>query len=105
MLTHQLTLEQGSSGPHTGMEIAEGDFCVKHRSVANLYLKWGRCAVPICYLNNQCRRPEEGIVWLKKSYEIQSRDIPFNPRESAFAADNAASGFATLNNFKEADAW
>jgi predicted Zn-dependent protease len=55
----------------------------------------------LCRLGN----PEEGVVWLKKSYKIRSRDVPFNPRESAFAADNTASGFATLNDFKEADVW
>lgn len=53
----------------------------------------------------QLGKPEEGVEWLRKSYEIRSRDVPFNPRESAFAADNAASGFATINNLKEAHVW
>ncbi len=49
--------------------------------------------------------PEEGVTWLRKSYEIRSRDVPFNPRESAWAAINAAMGIATLNNFDEAIQW
>lgn len=24
--------------------------------------------------------PEKGVVWLKKSYEIRSHDVPFSPR-------------------------
>ena len=54
-----------------------------------------------------CRlgKPEEGVKWLRKSYDIRSLDVPFNPRESAWAADNAASGFATLNDFEEAMVW
>ncbi|KAI1408047.1 hypothetical protein F5Y13DRAFT_205132 [Hypoxylon sp. FL1857] len=48
---------------------------------------------------------EEGVTWLKKSYEIRNRDVPFNPRESSWAADNAAAGFATLNDFAEAMKW
>ncbi|KUJ22180.1 uncharacterized protein LY89DRAFT_778484 [Mollisia scopiformis] len=47
-------------------------------------------------------KPEEGVQWLKKSYEIRSHDVPFSPRESAWAANNAATGMATLNNFTEA---
>jgi tetratricopeptide (TPR) repeat protein len=50
-------------------------------------------------------KPEEGVKWLKKSYEIRSYDVPFNPRESAWAANNAATGIATLNNFAEALQW
>lgn len=50
-------------------------------------------------------QPEEGVEWLKKSYEIRSRDVPFNPRESAWAADNTATGIATLNQFAEATKW
>ncbi len=50
-------------------------------------------------------KPEEGVQWLKKSYEIRSHDIPFSPRESAWAANNAATGIATLNNFTEALEW
>ncbi|OTA87935.1 hypothetical protein M434DRAFT_130703 [Hypoxylon sp. CO27-5] len=48
---------------------------------------------------------EEGVKWLKKSYEIRSHDVPFNPRESSWAADNAAAGLATLNDFTEAMKW
>lgn len=48
---------------------------------------------------------EEGVKRLKRSYEIRSRDKPFNPRESAWAANNAATGIATLNNFAEATKW
>lgn len=50
-------------------------------------------------------RHEEGLMWLKKSYTIRSHDKPFNPRESAFAADNAATGIATTNDFPEALKW
>jgi hypothetical protein len=31
--------------------------------------------------------------------------VPFHPRESAWAAENGATGFATLNNFDEAMEW
>lgn len=47
----------------------------------------------------------EGVEWLKKSYEIRSQDVPFSPRESAWAADNVATGIATLNRFDEAITW
>jgi hypothetical protein len=45
------------------------------------------------------------VEWLKKSYEIRSHDVPFNPRESAWAAENAANGIASLNDFDEAIRW
>jgi hypothetical protein len=48
---------------------------------------------------------EEGVEWLKRSYEIWSRDIPFNPRESVWAAINTATGITTLNQFAEATKW
>ena len=50
-------------------------------------------------------RPAEGVEWLKKSYEIRSQDVPFNPRESAWAAENAANGIASLNEFDKAIQW
>ncbi|TVY82554.1 hypothetical protein LSUE1_G002863 [Lachnellula suecica] len=50
-------------------------------------------------------RPSEGVQWLKKSYEIRSHDVPFNPRESAWAAENAANGISTMNDFKEGVKW
>jgi hypothetical protein len=50
-------------------------------------------------------KPFEGVEWLKKSYEIRTHDVPFNPRESAWAAENAANGIATLNDFAEAIRW
>jgi hypothetical protein len=50
-------------------------------------------------------KPSEGVEWLKKSYEIRSHDVPFNLRESAWAAGNAANGIASLNNFPEAVQW
>ncbi|KAI0099689.1 Tetratricopeptide-like helical [Nemania sp. FL0031] len=50
-------------------------------------------------------RTEEGVEWLRKSYEIRSHDVPFNDRESAWAAENLANGIATLNNFTEAIEW
>lgn len=48
---------------------------------------------------------KEGVKWLRKSYEIRLHDVPFNPRESAWAADNAATGIATVNIFEEAMEW
>lgn len=36
VLTHRLTLGQGSSGPPTDMEIAEGNFGVKHGDVVKV---------------------------------------------------------------------
>lgn len=50
-------------------------------------------------------KTEEGVKWLKKSYEIRSHDQPFNPRESAWAADNAATGIASNNDWPEAIRW
>lgn len=50
-------------------------------------------------------KPAEGVEWLKKSYKIRSHDVPFNPRESAWAAENAANGIASLNEFDEAIRW
>ena len=50
-------------------------------------------------------RAKEGVVWLKRSYEIRGRDIPFKPLESAWAASNAATCIATLNQFAEAVEW
>ena len=50
-------------------------------------------------------KAEERVVWLNKSYEIRGRDIPFKPLESAWAASNAATCIATLNQFAEAVEW
>ncbi|KAH6626633.1 Tetratricopeptide-like helical [Chaetomium sp. MPI-SDFR-AT-0129] len=50
-------------------------------------------------------KAEEGVVWLKKSYDIRGRAIPFNHGESTWAACNAATGIATLNQFEEAIEW
>lgn len=50
-------------------------------------------------------RPTEGVDWLRKSYEIRSHDMPFDPRESAWAAENVANGIATLNCYTEAIQW
>jgi hypothetical protein len=50
-------------------------------------------------------KTEEGVKWLTKSYEIRSHDQPFNPRESAWAADNAATGIASNNDWPEAIRW
>lgn len=50
-------------------------------------------------------RPLEGVQWLRKSYDIRSRAVPFNPRESSWAAENAANAIATVNNFTEAIKW
>ena len=47
----------------------------------------------------------DGVEWLRKSYEIRSHDVPFNPRESAWAAENASNGIASLNKFDEAIQW
>ncbi|PVH86783.1 NB-ARC and TPR domain protein [Cadophora sp. DSE1049] len=50
-------------------------------------------------------KPEEGVQLLEKSYEIRSHNVPFSPRESAWAANNVATGMATLNDFTEALEW
>ncbi|AEO61223.1 hypothetical protein MYCTH_90614 [Thermothelomyces thermophilus ATCC 42464] len=50
-------------------------------------------------------RGKHCVAEVLQSYEKRSCDIPFNLPESAFTADNAASGFATLNDFKEANVW
>ena len=50
-------------------------------------------------------RVSEGVEWLKKSYNVRARDIPFNPRELAWAAENAGNGIATINSFSEAIEW
>lgn len=50
-------------------------------------------------------KPSEGVEWLLKSYEIRSHDDPFNPRESAWAAENAGNGIASLNQYDEAIQW
>jgi hypothetical protein len=48
-------------------------------------------------------KADEGVPWLKKSYAIRSRDN--NPRELAWAAENAAEGIASANNFTESIRW
>ena len=53
----------------------------------------------------QVGKPAEGVEWLRKSYEIRSKDVPFKPRESAWAAGNLADGLAANNNFPEAIKW
>ncbi len=50
-------------------------------------------------------KPFEGAEWLRKSYYIRSRAVPFNPRESSWAAENAANAIATVNKFPEAIQW
>ncbi|KAI1418796.1 NB-ARC and TPR domain protein [Xylaria sp. FL1777] len=50
-------------------------------------------------------KAEEGVKWLKESYNVRRGDVPFNPRESSWAADNIATGLATLNRFAEAMQW
>ncbi|KAK4141224.1 Tetratricopeptide-like helical [Dichotomopilus funicola] len=50
-------------------------------------------------------KAKEGVVLLKKSYDIRGRAIPFNHGESTWAACNAATGIATLNQFEEAIEW
>ena len=50
-------------------------------------------------------RASEGVKWLKESYNVRTRDIPFNPRESAWAAENAGNGVATTNAFSDAIKW
>jgi len=44
-------------------------------------------------------------MWLTKSHNLRIGDVPFNPLESAWAADNLASGFATDNDLVEAMVW
>ncbi|KAI1737183.1 hypothetical protein F4680DRAFT_460693 [Xylaria scruposa] len=50
-------------------------------------------------------KPQAGVNWLRRSYDIRSHDVPFNDRESAWAAENLANGIATLNQFPEAIEW
>lgn len=56
-------------------------------------------------LNLRFGKTEEGVKWLKKSYEIRSRDVPLKPLESAWAADNLAAGLGSINDFTEALKW
>ncbi|KAG8161020.1 hypothetical protein KVR01_009284 [Diaporthe batatas] len=49
--------------------------------------------------------PHEGVNWLRKSYKVRSQLKPLNLRESAWAAENAANGIATINEFPEAVQW
>jgi tetratricopeptide (TPR) repeat protein len=55
----------------------------------------------LCQLGNT----EAGIQWLEKSYDIRSKDEPFKPTESAWAAGNAGNGYATANKFDQAVEW
>lgn len=50
-------------------------------------------------------RTSEGVEWLKKSYNVRTSDKPFNPQESAWAAENAGNGIATINSFSDAIKW
>lgn len=50
-------------------------------------------------------KPLEGVEWLRKSYNIRSQAVPFDPRESSWAAENAANAIATVNEFAEAIRW
>ncbi|KAF2762060.1 hypothetical protein EJ05DRAFT_496932 [Pseudovirgaria hyperparasitica] len=49
--------------------------------------------------------PHEAVIWLKKSYEMRSHDVPWNPRESSAAAINVAAALATSNHFTESLRW
>lgn len=49
--------------------------------------------------------PEKGIECLRLSYQIFATDEPYNPRESAWCAENLANGFATANDWLEAIKW
>lgn len=55
------TLEQGSSGPHTNMEISEGNFCVKHRAVT-------RHNYGTLYLESYTRQPGYKLMKEIKRY-------------------------------------
>ncbi|KAF2009002.1 hypothetical protein BU24DRAFT_468404 [Aaosphaeria arxii CBS 175.79] len=56
-------------------------------------------------LNLRIGKTEEGVRWLRKSYEIRSQDDPFKPLESAWAADNLAAGLGSMGEFSEALEW
>lgn len=56
-------------------------------------------------LNLRFGKTEEGVKWLKKSYEIRSRDVPLKALELAWAADNLAAGLGSINDFTEALKW
>lgn len=47
-------------------------------------------------------RAEEGVRYLRASYEIFATDQPRNLREEAWCAENLADGIASTNNFPEA---
>ncbi len=48
---------------------------------------------------------KEGVVWLRKSYETFVLDLPESRLDVAWAADNAATGIASINEFEEAMPW
>ncbi|KAL6409723.1 NB-ARC and TPR domain protein [Ilyonectria robusta] len=47
-------------------------------------------------------RVEDGVMQLRKSYEIFAKDQPRNLREEAWCAENLADGIASANNFLDA---
>lgn len=48
---------------------------------------------------------KEGVLWLRKSYETFALDLPESLLDVAWAADNAATGIASINEFEEAMRW
>lgn len=56
-------------------------------------------------LNLRIGKAEEGVKWLKESYEIRSHDITSKVVELAWAADNLAAGLGSINDFQEALKW
>lgn len=47
-------------------------------------------------------KAEEGVLHLKKAYDMFCTDQPRNLREEAWCAENLADGYASINNFPDA---
>lgn len=50
-------------------------------------------------------RASEGVNIQKKSYDVRTRAIPEDLRETAWASENAANAIATTNQFSESIVW
>jgi hypothetical protein len=50
-------------------------------------------------------RPEEGVTWLQVSYDLFEDECEYDPRESAWCAENLANAVATVNDWPKAIKW
>ncbi|KAJ8067172.1 hypothetical protein OCU04_004539 [Sclerotinia nivalis] len=50
-------------------------------------------------------KASEGVDIQKRSYEIRTEGVPENPREVAWASENAGNAIATTNQFSESIIW